>query len=168
MNILGYNSVILDKTDRHILRLIQEDATLSIAEVAEAVGLSSSPCWRRIRQMEEAGIIRKRVTLLDREKLGLHFVAFATVKLATPNRDTMTAFEAELMHWPEVMDCYSITGEADYMLRVVTADIHHYDAFQRDKLLACGLISDVLTRIVVRPIKRINALPVDAVAAHAD
>ena len=113
----------IDALDARILALIQEDAGLSVAEVAERVGLSSSPCWRRIKRMEEAGVIEGRATLLNREKLGLGFEVYATLKLSLPTKENLDAFEAAISRWPEVVQCATVTGEADYVLRIITRDI---------------------------------------------
>jgi DNA-binding Lrp family transcriptional regulator len=154
----------LDAVDVRILELLQRDASLSIAEIAERVGLSSSPAWRRIERLKKAGVIVRQVTLLDQEKLGLTFEVFATVKLQLPSRDNLEKFEAAIAGWPEVVECATVTGAVDYMLRVVTRDIHAYDDFLRDKMLALGLVSDVQSRIVMRVPKRTTAAPIELVA----
>ncbi len=125
----------LDTVDARILDIIQRDASLSVAEIAERVGLSSSPCWRRIKRMEESGFIRGRVTLIDNRALGLDFEVIASVKLSLPSRANLEAFEAMTQNWPEVMECMTVTGAVDYMMHVVTTDMHAYDNFLRDKLL---------------------------------
>ncbi|MEL7128130.1 MAG: Lrp/AsnC family transcriptional regulator [Pseudomonadota bacterium] len=150
---------ILDPVDAKILELIQGDASLSVADIADRVGLSSSPCWRRIKRMEEQGIIQCRVTLLDRDQLGLNFEVVASVKLALPNRENLEAFEAMVQSWDEVPECMTVTGAVDYVIRVVTTDMHAYDDFLRDKLLGSALVSDVQSRIVIRMAKRSTALP---------
>jgi Lrp/AsnC family transcriptional regulator len=150
----------LDNTDRAILRLIQEDAAMSVADIADKVSLSSSPCWRRIKRMEDIGIIERRVTLLNREKMGLDFEVMASVKLTLPNRENLEAFERAIQEWPEVVDCATVTGAVDYMIRVVTKDMHTYDSFLRDRLLGLGLVSDVQSRIVMRVAKRTTAIPI--------
>ena len=126
----------LDSVDVRILDLLQRDASLSIAEIAEKVGLSSSPAWRRIERLKKTGVIVRQVTLLDQEKLGLTFEVFATVKLQLPSRENLDKFETAIAGWPEVVECATVTGAVDYMLRVVTRDIHAYDDFLRDKMLA--------------------------------
>ena len=151
----------LDTIDRRILALVQTDASLSVADIAERVGLSSSPCWRRIKRMEEAGIITRRVTLLDTQKLGLDFEVVANVKLSLPSRDNLDAFESMVQAWPEVIDCMTVTGAVDYIVHVMTTDMHAYDDFLRDKLLGSGLVSDVQSRIIIRVAKRTTALPLD-------
>lgn len=149
----------LDRVDTKILELIQSDAGLSVAEIAMSVGLSSSPCWRRIKRMEEQGIIEQRVTLLDRDQLGLNFEVIASVKLSLPSRDNLTAFEKLVNGWDEVTECMTVTGAVDYLIHVITLDMHAYDDFLRDKLLGSALVSDVQSRIVIRVAKRSTNLP---------
>lgn len=154
----------LDAVDVKILDLLQQDSSLSIADIADQVGLSSSPCWRRIERLKRAGVVVRQVTLLDYEKLGLNFEVFASVKLQMPSRENLDRFEAAVADWPEVVDCATVTGAVDYMLRVVTTDMHAYDDFLRDKMLALGLVSDVQSRILMRVAKRTTAAPLGLVA----
>ncbi len=149
----------LDAVDARILELLQQDASLSIADIAERVGLSSSPAWRRIERLKKAGVIQKQVTLLDQEKLGLSFQVIASVKLQLPSRENLERFESAVADWPEVTECALVTGAVDYMLRVVTRDMHAYDDFLRDKMLALGLVSDVQSRIIMRVPKRTTSVP---------
>ena len=159
-------SETLDAVDARILDLVQHDASLSVAEIAERVGLSSSPCWRRIKRLEDAGVIQRRVTLLDGEKLGLAFEAYLEVKLALPNKENLDAFDRAVSGWPEVAHCAIVTGGMDYVLRVVTRDIHAFDAFLRDKLLSVGLVANVESRIIIRSVKSTTAVPLGLVSAH--
>jgi len=154
-------SDIFDKIDVHILSLLQKDSKLPVADLAQDVGLSVSACWRRIKQMEEAGVIIDHVTRLNEEALGLDFIVFAVVKLTVPDQKNMGALEKAIASWPEVMDCYTITGAVDYMLRIITTDIHAYDRFLRSKLLVLGIVSDVQSRIVVTKVKQSTALPLE-------
>lgn len=154
----------LDSIDAKILHLIQSNAALSVADIAEKVGLSSSPCWRRVKRMEEDGLITQRITVLDREKLGLDFEVFVAVKLALPNRDNMDKFEKAIHRMPEVVQCSVVTGAVDFMLRVLTTDMHAYDYFLRDILLQTGLVSDVQSRIVLRTAKDTKAIPLGLVS----
>lgn len=153
----------LDPVDARILEIVQNDASLSVAEIAERVGLSPSPCWRRIKRLEDAGVIRKRVTLLDPERLGLDFEVYAIVKLSLPSSENLERFESAVQGWPEVVQCATITGREDYVLRVVTRDIHAFDRFLREKLLSLGLVSDVESHIVVRGVKNTTAVPLGLV-----
>jgi DNA-binding Lrp family transcriptional regulator len=114
--------------------------------------------------MEEDGIIKSRVTVLDRQKLGLDFEVFVAVKLSLPNRDNMDKFEKAIGRMPEVVQCSVVTGAVDFMLRVVTTDMHAYDYFLRDILLQTGLVSDVQSRIVLRTAKDSNAIPLGLVS----
>lgn len=154
----------IDGIDAKILHLIQDNATLSVADIADKVGLSSSPCWRRIKRMEEIGIIKNRVTVLDRKKLGLNFEVFVAVKLALPNRANMEKFEKAVDRMPEVVQCAVVTGAVDFMLRIVTKDMHTYDDFLREVLLGIDLISDVQSRIVLRQSKDKNVLPLNIIS----
>jgi len=156
----------LDPVDAKILDLIQNDAGLSVAEIAERVGLSPSPCWRRIKRLEETGVIRGRVTLLDSERLGLGFEVWATVKLTLPTKDNLDAFERAVADWPEVVQCATVTGREDYVLRMITSDIHAFDNFMREKLLSLGLVSDVESHIVIRGVKNTTAVPLSLVSPH--
>lgn len=149
----------LDEIDVRILDLLQHDASLSIAEIAERVGLSSSPAWRRIERLKKDGVILRQVTLLDHEKLGLSFEVMASVKLQLPTRENLERFEAAVAEWPEVVECVNVTGAVDYMLRIIARDIHAYDDLLRDKMLTLGLVSDVQSRIVIRVPKRTTAAP---------
>ena len=153
----------IDGIDAKILHLIQSNAALSVADIADSVGLSSSPCWRRIKRMEETGIIKQRVTVLDRKKLGLDFEVFVAVKLALLNRINMEKFESAVHRMPEVIQCASVTGAVDFMLRVVTKDMHSYEDFLREVLLSIDLISDVQSRIVLRQSKDSHALPLNLI-----
>lgn len=154
----------IDGIDAKILHLLQGNAALSVADIADKVGLSSSPCWRRIKRMEEIGIIKSRVTILDRTKLGLDFEVFVAVKLALPNRDNMEKFERAVRNMPEVVQCAVVTGAVDFMLRVVTKDMHAYEDFLREVLLGIDLISDVQSRIVLRQAKDSKAIPLNLIS----
>ncbi|RZJ04822.1 MAG: Lrp/AsnC family transcriptional regulator [Brevundimonas sp.] len=156
----------LDPVDARILDILQQDAGLSVAEVAERVGLSASPCWRRIKRLEDTGMILRRVTILDAVKLGLDFEVYAIVKLNLPSTENLNVFEAAVADWPEVVQCATITGREDYVLRIVTSDMHAFDKFLREKLLALGIVSDCESHIVTRGVKNVTALPLGIVTPH--
>ena len=160
-------SEALDAVDARILDLIQHDASLSVAEIAERVGLSSSPCWRRIKRLEDEGVIQRRVTILDREKLGLNFEVYCTVKLSLPTKDNLETFEMSVQRWPEVVQCATVTGPADFELRVVTRDMHGFDTFLRDRLLSLGLVSNIESRIVIRSVKNTTVVPLGLIDSRA-
>lgn len=157
-------SEVLDAIDAKILDLIQHDASLSVAEIADRVGLSSSPCWRRIKRLEDVGVIQRRVTILDREALGLNFEVYATVKLSLPTKDNLEAFETAVNRWPEVTHCATVTGGEDYVLRIITRDMHAFDDFLREKILSLGLVSNIESRIVIRSVKNATAVPLGLVS----
>lgn len=153
-------SIQLDDIDRRILEILQEDASLSSAQVAERVGLSSSPCWRRIQRLEKAGVIRKRVALLDPALLGLGIVVFASVRLTAHGRQALPEFEAAVERYPEVMECYTVSGGQDYLLRVATRDIHAYEVFLREQLLQLPSVGEVHSRIAITQVKYTTAIPI--------
>ena len=155
----------LDAIDAKILSIIQDDAALPVAEVAEKVGLSSSPCWRRIKRMEDAGLIKRRVTILNREKLGLGFEVFCSVKLTLPSKENLDAFDRAVMGWPEVVQCATVTGSADYQLRVITRDMRAFDEFERNEMLSLSLISNIESHIVIRGVKDTTAIALNLINA---
>ena len=150
---------LLDVGDIRILRIMQRDASLSIAEIARQAGMSQTPAWRRIKRLKDSGIIRDIVALVDREAVGLHFVAYTFVKLGVPSRQNMETFDKMVNLWPEVLVCERVTGAVDYLIKVVTVDIQAYDHFLRHKLLDNDLVTDVQSRIVVATVKDTPALP---------
>ncbi|MES2833152.1 MAG: Lrp/AsnC family transcriptional regulator [Pseudomonadota bacterium] len=156
----------LDPIDARILDILQQDAGLSVAEVADRVGLSASPCWRRIKRLEDQGYIVKRVTILDAARLGLDFEVYAIVKLSLPSTENLEAFEKAVADWPEVVQCATITGREDYVLRIVTSDMHAFDKFLRQKLLSLGIVSDCESHIVTRGVKNVTALPLGIITPH--
>lgn len=150
----------LDDFDRKILRVLQEDCSLSTAEIAERVGLSQSPCWRRIAVMEEAGIIRKRVALLDRRKVGLGAQVFANVKLSAHGRAHMAEFEATVREIEEIQECYVLMGTTDFLLRIVTTDIEAYEKLFFEKLSRLPGVQEITSSMALSEIKSTTALPV--------
>ncbi|MDV3443480.1 Lrp/AsnC family transcriptional regulator [Pseudomonas otitidis] len=151
----------LDAYDRRILDLLQEDAGLSTAEVAERVGLSQSPCWRRIQRLKEEGVIRRQVTLLDRRKIGLNAQIFAQVKLNAHGRSNLTEFAEAMRGFPEVLECHVLMGAVDFMLRIVTRDIEAYERFFFEKLSMVPGIQEVNSIVALSEIKSTTCLPVE-------
>ena len=149
----------IQKADQVILETLQEDAEISTAALAEKVHMSQSPCWRRVNRLEEAGVIRKRVALLDREALGMEVVVFATINLTQTGRQNLLAFEREIERHPEVMECYTMTGIWDYVIKIVTRDIRHYEDFVRNTLTASDMIRELHSHMAVTEIKNTTALP---------
>ena len=150
----------LDRVDRRILDLLQREGALSVAEVATRTGLSTTTCWRRIQHMEQAGVIKGRVALLDRSALGLDVTIFAHVKLSTQGRDAIAAFAEAIRERPEVLDCYTTMGEWDFMLRVVTRDIKAYEAFYLDHLSKLPNVQSINSSVTVTVIKETTVLPI--------
>jgi Lrp/AsnC family transcriptional regulator len=151
--------VTLEPGDIRILRIMQRDASLSIAEIARQAGMSQTPAWRRIKKLKENGVIRGIVALVDRDSAGLRFVSYTFVKLNVPSRQNMETFDRMVNQWPEVQLCERVTGAVDYLLKIVAVDIQAYDWFLRNKLLDNELVSDVQSRIVVATVKDTPALP---------
>lgn len=150
----------MDSIDRKILSLIQDDASLSLNEMAERIGLSTTPLWRRIKALEEAGIIRKRVALLCPEALGLDVTVFVTVKTDQHNDEWLSHFAQSVNEMPEVTEFYRMSGDRDYLLKVIVRDIRSYDAFYK-RLIALGGLSDVSSTFSMEQVKYTTALPVE-------
>ena len=149
---------ILDSFDRKILETLQQDASLTASELATRVGLSTSPCWRRINRLIDTGVLKKRVAILDHDQLGLDVTVFAEVKLEVHGRQALPNFQKAVKKFPEVLECYTILGEIDYLLKVVTTDIHAYEKFLHD-LLTLPTVREVNSRMAVSEIKCTTELP---------
>jgi Lrp/AsnC family transcriptional regulator len=154
-------SVKLDQQDIAILKLLQADASLSSAAIAERLNMSQSPCWRRINRLQQEGLIRQEVALLNRRGLGMDVVVFATINLTSTGRQNLLAFEQEIVKHPEVMECYTMTGIWDYLLKIVTRDIRHYEEFVRNTLTASPEIRELHSHMAVTEIKNSTELPLD-------
>jgi len=152
----------LTRQDVDILKLLQQDATLSTAAIAERINVSQSPCWRRINRLEQDGLIQGRVALLNRNALGMDVVVFATINLTSTGRQNLIEFERDIIEHPEVIECYTITGIWDYMLKIVTRDIRHYEEFVRNTLTASPSIRELHSHMAVTEIKNTTELPLDS------
>jgi Lrp/AsnC family leucine-responsive transcriptional regulator len=150
----------LDKIDERILAALQADGRISNQDLAERVGLSPSPCLRRVRQLEAAGVISGYVTLLDPGALGLDVTAFVRVRLDQQVDRHLVAFEAAVTALPEVMECYLMTGESDYQLRVLVRSLAEFEDFLRHKLTRIEGVAQVTSSFALRPIVYRTALPV--------
>jgi Lrp/AsnC family leucine-responsive transcriptional regulator len=159
--------VVLDETDWRILAALQEDARLTNAELAERVFLSPSPCLRRVRDLEQAGFIRRYVTLLDPLKLGLTVSVFIQVSLEKQMRGALDTFENSVLAREEVMECYLMTGDADYLLRVVVSDMQSLERFIVDYLAKIPGVSNIRSSFALKQVKYKTALPLPAVARDA-
>lgn len=151
----------MERGDLAILRALQEDADKPMAEVAELAGLSLSTCWRRVRAMKEAGIIRKTVALIDAAAVGLPFQVELSVTLKDHGQKSRRQFEEFAERRPEIVECLHLTGQRDYMLRVVTPDLAVYEHFLTSVLLEQPSVSAVISNIVLREVKATTALPLD-------
>ncbi len=149
----------LDAIDRHILLLLQADASLSTADIAARAGASQSSVWRRIEKLEASGIIKKRVALLDRHKLGLDMMVFAHVKLQSHGQRTLPLFEETVKRFPEVVECHTLLGETDYLLRVITRDTASYEAFFRKHLSQIASVQFTNSSLTLSEVKSTTELP---------
>jgi Lrp/AsnC family transcriptional regulator len=151
----------LSRQDIKILSILQSDASKTSTEVADIVGMSQSPCWRRINRIEQDGLIQKKVALLNRQALGMDLVVFATVNLTTSGRQNLVGFESSVGNFDEVVECYTMTGIWDYMLKIIVKDIRNYESFVRDRLLALPMIRELHSHIAVTEIKNTTELPLN-------
>ncbi len=149
----------MDATDRKILAVLQENAALSVADIGQRVGLSSTPCWKRIQRLEADGIIVKRVALIDQDRIGLGISVFVSIETGDHSQDWLDRFAKTVTAMPEVMEFYRMAGDVDYMLRVVVPDIAGYDAFYK-RLIATVPLKNVTSRFAMEKIKSTTALPI--------
>lgn len=154
--------ITLDSFDHRILAILQTDATIPVSELAERVGLSQTPCWKRIKRLQEAGVITARVALLDREALNLPLAVFVSVKTGRHDEAWLEAFARNARALPEVVEFYRMSGDVDYLLKVLVRDIAAYDQFYR-RLIATAPLSDVSSSFAMEQIKFTTALPLHAV-----
>ncbi|MEJ2479314.1 MAG: Lrp/AsnC family transcriptional regulator [Acidihalobacter sp.] len=153
----------MDKFDRKILACLQADASLSINEIAQRVGLSATPCWRRIQKLEEAGVVTRRVALLDPDKLNVGVTVFVSVRTSEHDMDWLESFARGVAEIPEVMELYRMSGEVDYLLRIQVPDIAAYDAVYK-RLISLARLQDVSSSFAMERIKSTTELPLDYIA----
>jgi Lrp/AsnC family transcriptional regulator, cysteine-sensing transcriptional activator len=149
----------MDAIDRKILAVVQQDSSLSVAEIGQRVGLSSTPCWKRLQRLEADGVIMRRVALIDPEKIGLGITVFVSIETGDHSQDWLKSFADVVGAMPEVMEFYRMAGDVDYMLRVVVPDIAGYDTFYK-KLIATVPLKNVTSRFAMERIKSTTALPI--------
>jgi Lrp/AsnC family transcriptional regulator len=149
----------LDQFDRRIMVLMQEDASRSTAEIADLVGMSQSPCWRRIQRLKDEGYISRQVAIIDRRKVGLNAQVFALVKLTMHGRQNLEEFADTIRGYPEVLECHVLMGTFDFLIRVVAADIDAYHSFFFEKLSRLPGVQEVNSVISLSEIKSTTALP---------
>jgi Lrp/AsnC family transcriptional regulator len=151
----------MDAIDRKILAEVQNDSSLSVAEIGQRVGLSSTPCWKRLQRLEADGVITRRVALVDPDKIGLGITVFVSIETGDHSEDWLQQFAETVGAMPEVMEFYRMAGDVDYMLRVVVPDIAGYDTFYK-KLIATVPLKNVTSRFAMERIKSTTALPIPA------
>ncbi|MBM10066.1 MAG: ArsR family transcriptional regulator [Magnetovibrio sp.] len=152
----------IDKIDREILVALQADARLRNVELAKRVGLSASPCLRRVRRLKDLGVIREFTTLVDPEAVGVPVSVFIQVTLERQIEHSLESFEAQIVRWPEVMECYLMTGDSDYLLRVVAADLTAYQEFLMNKLTRVEGVASIKSSFALKRIVYRTALPVES------
>lgn len=150
----------IDAADRRILRALQTDSHRTMAELAEVVGLSQPACWRRVQRLRDNGVIQREVAVLDRGKLGLGAQVYALVKLSTVGRANLARFAEQIRSMPEVVECYVLMGSADFLLKIVTADIHAYERFFFEQLSGLEGVQDITSAVALSEIKPPSGLPI--------
>lgn len=152
----------LDALDRKILESLQADGRISVADLAAKVGLSPSPCLRRVRNLEKAGVISRYVALLDQRAVGLPVSVFVSIKLEKQKQESLDRFEKAIQRWPEILECYLMTGSRDYWLRVVVPDLDAYERFVKQKLTRIEGIASIESSFALQQVKYSNVLPITA------
>ena len=149
----------LDALDRKILESLQADGRISVADLAAKVGLSPSPCLRRVRNLEKAGVISRYVALLDQRAVGLPVSVFVSIKLEKQKQESLDRFEKAIQRWPEILECYLMTGSRDYWLRVVVPGLDAYERFVKQKLTRIEGIASIESSFALQQVKYTNVLP---------
>ena len=157
----------MDRLDRKILRILQEDATLAVADIAKKVGLSTTPCWRRIQKLEEEGVITRRVAVLNPEKINARVNVFVSIRTNSHSVEWLRRFSEVVQEFPEVVEFYRMSGDVDYLLRVVVPDIGAYDAFYK-RLITKIEIRDVSSTFAMEQIKYTTQMPLDYLVVDKD
>ena len=158
---------MIDRLDRKILQILQEDATIPVAEIGRRVGLSTTPCWRRIQKLEEDGVILRRVAILDPRKVNAKVTVFVSITTSQHNEEWLKRFAEVIRDFPEVVEFYRMSGQVDYLLRVVVPDIEAYDVFYK-RLIAKIDIADVSSAFAMEQIKFATTLPLNYVPLEKD
>jgi Lrp/AsnC family transcriptional regulator len=151
---------MIDRMDRKILDILQRDCTVPVAEIGKQIGLSTTPCWRRIQKLEEQGVIQRRVAVLDPKAVNVGVTVFVSITTSHHTQDWLERFHAVLKDFPEVVEFYRMSGQVDYLLRVVVPDIERYDSFYK-RLISKIELSDVSSAFAMEQIKYTTALPLD-------
>jgi Lrp/AsnC family transcriptional regulator len=151
--------VKIDRLDRELLKLLQTESEVTASEIGERIGMSQSTCWRRIQRLRDEGLIQEQLVTLDRKKAGLNAMIFAQVKLSSQGRSNLAEFSDAIQSFPEVLDCYVLMGNVDFLLRIVAADIDAYEKFFFDKLSTLSGVQEITSNIALSEIKHTTALP---------
>lgn len=152
-------SVKIDRLDRELLKLLQTESEITASEIGERIGMSQSTCWRRIQRLRDEGLIQDQLVTLDRKKAGLNAMIFAQVKLSSQGRSNLVEFSDAIQSFPEVLDCYVLMGNVDFLLRIVAADIDAYEKFFFEKLSTLSGVQEITSSIALSEIKHTTALP---------
>ncbi|RYF38365.1 MAG: Lrp/AsnC family transcriptional regulator, partial [Comamonadaceae bacterium] len=151
----------LDRQDVVLLNELQRDSHQTVQQLAERVGLSSTPCWKRIKEMENSGVIRGYTALIDREKVGLALCVIAELNLTRHNQDVVTQFEQEVADCPQIVSCYATTGQADYVIKVLMPDIKAYERFLHETVFKLPGVTHVRSSVVLKEVKAETRLPIE-------
>jgi Lrp/AsnC family leucine-responsive transcriptional regulator len=151
----------MDPIDKKILRALQLDGKMTVADLAERVGLSQSPCARRVRNLERDGIIKGYAAVVDQSRVGLPISAFASIKLERQREEDLDRFAEAVARWPEVVDCYLMTGQRDYLMRIVAKDLEAYERFLKQKLTRLDGVASIETSFALGQVKRSEVLPME-------
>ena len=161
----------MDNLDRHdvlLLAELQRDARQTVQQLASAAGLSSTPCWKRVKEMENAGIIRGYTALVDREKVGLALCVLAEVNLTRHHEDDVRRFEESVAAEPRIVSCYATTGQADYVIKVLVPDIKRYESFLHETLFKLAGVTHVRSSVVLKEVKAETRLPLEVPGARVE
>lgn len=154
-------TISLDQTDRAILSLLQQDGSLSIAELADQLGMTPPPCWRRVKRLKDEGILQRQTWIVDPEAIGINLIVYATIRLAAHDASATQQFRDQIKAWPEVLECYILLGAIDVLVKIAVKDIKYYEEFFFKKLSQLPGVREVNSSVVVSGIKDTTALPLD-------
>ena len=150
---------MLDNVDRRIISLLQEDGELSISNLAERLGMTAPPCWRRVKALKDKGVLKRQVWEVDPHKIDLNICIFATVKLAAHDLAATSAFRDEVQKIPEILECYILLGNIDVLLKIMTPNIEYYESFFYERLSQLPAVREVTSSVVMSEVKNTHALP---------
>lgn len=156
-------SIELDRYDRQIINILQQDGRISNQQLSEQIGLSSAACWRRVKALDESGVLKKYTTIVDPQALGYDISVIVMVSLIRHQQDPATEFQDAVSKYPEVLQCFAVTGDADYILRVVIENMSAYDKFLTEKIFTLSGVSQVRSNFALREIKNETTVPVKGI-----